>query len=410
MKRRRGLPSHVGAIAMFLATLASSSPVSAQEDVRALWVVRTALTSSASIDAMVDAARAGGFNTLLVQVRGRGDAFYRNGSEPRAEALGSAPPSFDPLAHVIARAHAAGLRVHAWVNTNLVSNVPELPPDRAHVVHRHPEWLMVPREIAVELGRMRPSDPAYVTRLAAYVQGRRGDVEGLYLSPIPPDAAAYTVRVIENLARRYAVDGIHLDYVRYPAEDFDHSRAALSAFRRAMGDRLSREQRRSYDARADDASLTYVEAFPEEWREFRRHRLTALVARIRQAVKAVRPSALLSAAVVPDPVDAVERRYQDWAGWIQTGVLDVICPMVYTTDAGRFAEQVAIARGVVGGRHALWTGIGAYRLSADRIVENVRTARGLDVGGIIFFSYDSLAGTPEGPSYVAAIGQSAFAP
>jgi uncharacterized lipoprotein YddW (UPF0748 family) len=268
---------------------------------------------------------------------------------------------------------------------------------------------MVPRGNATEIGRLRPSDPAYVNRLAAYIEERREDVEGLYVSPIPPDAAAYTVRVIENLARRYAVDGIHLDYVRYPAEDFDHSGAALLAFRRAMGDRLSRELRRTYDARAVDDPLTYVDAFPEEWREFRRHRLTALVARIRQAVKAVRPSALLSAAVVPDPADAVERRYQDWAGWIQTGVLDVICPMVYTTDAGRFAEQVAMARGVAG-RHAIWTGIGAYRLSADRIVANVRTARGLDVGGIIFFSYDSLAGTPDGRSYVAAIGRSAFAP
>ena len=46
----------------------------APEQTRALWVTRTTLTSADSIKQMVTAAQAGGFNTLLVQVRGRGDA------------------------------------------------------------------------------------------------------------------------------------------------------------------------------------------------------------------------------------------------------------------------------------------------------------------------------------------------
>jgi uncharacterized lipoprotein YddW (UPF0748 family) len=398
----------VGAIAVLLMVVSSASPA-AQEDVRALWVVRTTLTSPASIDAMVEAARAGGFNTLLVQVRGRGDRYYRHGSEPRAATLQRQPPSFDPLAHVIARAHAAGLRVHAWVNANLVSSVAALPVERDHVIHRHPEWLMVPREVAAELAGIRPSDPVYLERLAAYVRGRPGDLEGLYLSPIPSAAAAYTTGVIANLARRYPVDGIHLDYVRYPAEDFDYGRPALSGFRSAMRDRLTAEERRVHDARADRDPLAYSEAFPEEWQEFRRNRLTALVAGIRRAVKTVRPTALLSAAVIPDPDEASGRRFQDWPGWLAGGLLDVICPMVYTTDAGRFAQQVTAARRLAG-RHTLWTGIGAYRLAEDQILDNVRTARELDVGGIVLFSYDSLAGTPRGPSYVTDLGRAAFAP
>ena len=69
---------------------------------------------------MVRDADDAGFNTLLVQVRGRGDAFYDSRWEPRAEALGSAPAGFDPLALVISEAHARGMAVHAWVNTRLV--------------------------------------------------------------------------------------------------------------------------------------------------------------------------------------------------------------------------------------------------------------------------------------------------
>ena len=63
---------------------------------------------------------AGGFNALFVQVRGRGDALYRSAIAPRSEVLRGQPAEFDPLARVVARAHARGLQVHAWINVLLV--------------------------------------------------------------------------------------------------------------------------------------------------------------------------------------------------------------------------------------------------------------------------------------------------
>src|SRR5687767_8787758 len=65
-------------------------------EVRALWVVRTTLSSPQGIRTMVREAAAAGFNTLMVQVRGRGDAFYSSTIEPRAEALAGESPDFDP--------------------------------------------------------------------------------------------------------------------------------------------------------------------------------------------------------------------------------------------------------------------------------------------------------------------------
>src|SRR5262245_4540523 len=67
-------------------------------EVRALWVVRTTLTSPDKIRAMVKAAADSGFNTLIVQIRGRGDAYYNSRVEPRATELKDQPASFDPLA------------------------------------------------------------------------------------------------------------------------------------------------------------------------------------------------------------------------------------------------------------------------------------------------------------------------
>ena len=125
-------------------------------EVRALWVVRTTLSSPGAIDTMVKAAGAAGFNTLLVQVRGRADAYYANGLEPRATAL-AAQPAFDPLAVTIDRAHAAGLKAHAWVNVNLISSATELPTARDHLIYRRPEWLMVPRAAARQAASADPA-------------------------------------------------------------------------------------------------------------------------------------------------------------------------------------------------------------------------------------------------------------
>src|SRR4030095_16415818 len=131
---------------------------------RALWVTRTTLASPESISQMVRAAEAGGFNTLLVQVRARGDAYFDRSLEPRAAELASRP-SFDPLVTTIEQARAAGLKVHAWVSVNLVSSAYELPPSRQHIVYRAPEWLMVPRELAGEMRAVPVRSPAYCGRL-----------------------------------------------------------------------------------------------------------------------------------------------------------------------------------------------------------------------------------------------------
>jgi uncharacterized lipoprotein YddW (UPF0748 family) len=377
------------------------------DEVRALWVVRTTLSSPDAVARLVETAREGRFNTLLVQVRGRGDAYYAAGREPRAAVL-AGQPAFDPLAEAIARGREAGLRVHAWINVNLVASLSDLPASPVHVVNRRPEWLMVPRAIAADLARIEPRSPEYLDRLTRQLRGRT-DVEGLYVSPLSAEAADYTVAVVRDVATRYAVDGIHLDYVRYPSDDFDFSREGVAAFRRSVLPDLTPEDRRRYDSRMAAEPLIYTDAFPQRWRTFRQQQLTELVVKIREAVKTARPAVTLSAAVFPDAGDALDRRLQNWPGWLASGLLDVVCPMAYTTDPRAFAAQIAAARAAAGAR-GIWAGIGAYRLTPAEILANVETARRLGAGGVVLFSYDSLVEPPRGPAHLIDIGRSAFQP
>ena len=412
----RGWSRAVVALVLAATFLPAARPLAARAhsepedtETRGLWVTRSSMVSPSSIAAVVRTARTAGFNTLLVQVRGRGDAYYAGQLEPRATDLARQPASFDPLATLLTEARASKIRVHAWVAVNLVSSAAELPSSPDHVVYRHPEWLMVPRPIAQEVAKLDPGNPAYVGKIARWTRGESDKVEGLFASPLQPDAAAYTERVITDIARRYDLDGIHLDYVRYPNAQFDYSRFAIAEFRASMRPRLSAEARRDVDAQEAVDLFAYPDRFPAEWAAFRRERLTAMVSFIRQSVRTVRPTAVVTAAVYPDPQEAYDVRLQDWRGWVTSHLVDAVAPMAYTPEPARFAEQIAAVRDLAGGR-VVWAGIGAYRLTPAQTIENIQAARRIGTAGFVLFSYDSLTGpNPPAADYLGTVSRAAFA-
>ncbi len=385
----------------------ATAPDTAAE-VRGLWVLRDSLVSPQAVARVVHEAATNGFNTLFVQVRGRGDAYFRGGIEPVAQGLRRQATTFDPLSEVIALAHGRGLAVHAWVNVNLVSSARDLPQAESHIVNRRPEWLMLPRALAADLPAMAPRDPRFVKRLAAWSLAQP-DVEGLFTSPIMPGVADYVAALVGDVAARYAIDGVHLDYVRYPNAEFDYSQGALAEFRATVVPDLTPDELSRLDARRASESLVYADTFPVRWNGFRRTRLTALVMRVRTAVELERPKALITAAVVPDSEEALERRLQDWALWLDSGLLDAICPMVYTQDAGLFGQQISrLAQGANRGR--IWAGIGAYRLTPAQTASNIAVARRAGMGGVVLFSYDSVRESvgAKSTSYLASVRRLAF--
>ncbi len=172
---------------------------------------------------------------------------------------------------------------------------------------------------------------------------------------------------------------------------------------------LTAAVRRDVDSREAEDPLAYPDTFPEEWKAFRISRMTTLVSRLGTTVKAARPGALVTVATAPDIQDARDHRLQDWAGWLQAGLVDAVCPMAYSPEPAKFAEQIAAARDVKGGR-AVWAGIGAYRLRPAQTIENIETARRLGTAGVALFSYDSLIDPRQSsPDHIAVVGRSVFA-
>lgn len=369
-------------------TQATPQPEIPLREVRALWVVRNTMTSPESVLEMVRRAKENGFTDLIVQVRGRGDAYYNSRVEPRADDLAKQPDTFDPLAVTLNEAHRIGIRVHAWINIYLVANIETLPRSPNHLIYQHPEWLMVPRNLAKELYSVDPKSPEYLERLIEFTRGNRTELEGLYASPANPEVKENLIKIWLDVAERYEVDGLHFDYVRYPNPSFDYSRASLDHFRNEMEKTLSAEDRTFLEEQSALDPLIHATSFHDRYGQFQRQQVTDLVERVYKGVKRIKPHALVSAAVFANTDEAARSKFQDWRQWVRMGWLDVVCPMAYTPETETFRKLINSAMANASGKQ-IWAGIGAYKQTADRAAEKIKATRELGAQGFILFSYDS---------------------
>lgn len=293
---------------------------------KALWVVRDKITTRDAIEDLLAHSVGWNIRDLVVQVRGRGDAYYASDLEPRAEEL--VDPTLDPLAELVRGGAAVGVRIHAWANGTFVWSSPAraLPRSGAHVVNAHPDWLLRPDGV-------RYLDPA-----------GGSDWEGIYIDPTHADARAHTVAVFEDIARRYRVEGFHHDYIRYP--------------------------QRTYARSPEDHGA-----------------ITTIVRDTARRLRAARPGIVLSAAVFPDPAVARDRVLQHWTAWAEEGLVDILCPMAYRTDTNEVSRVLTAAR-TAAPVTTMWGGLMAYAGERERTRDQVRAARDAGCEGVILFAYD----------------------
>ncbi len=372
--RRMGMGPRRAVLAALMALLLLPGLLPAAEGgrpARALWVVRFSLLSRASIDQVVETAAANGFEHLLVQVCGRGDAYFPSRVYPPAENCRELLDSgFDPLAYTLERAHARGLKVHAWVNAFLAWSGPTRPKDPGHVLNRHPEWMVVDRR-GVSLADY------------PYPEFRKKWITGIFLSPAHPGACQLVEEFVVDLVERYPLDGVHLDYLRYPGGEFDFGPRIREGFQ-AAGGSDPRQLVRTGAGEDNGEGL-------RRWQAYRAGLVTACVARLAERLEAAKPELLRSVAVKPEIPSAYAVWGQDWTDWVAKGYLDMVVPMSYSTRAEVVRAQAEAACRAVGPER-VWVGLRAWEVPLEGVLERVRALSSLAPGGYSFFSYDGMRG------------------
>lgn len=307
----------------------------------------------------LDILKANGFNAIIPNMWWAGLAYYQSEYLPVSDKVAKYG---DQIAQCVEEAHKRGIEVHAWkVNWNL-SNAPQEFVDKMRAEGR----------LAVDV---------------------RGEVRRWLCASHPANFQLEFDTMLE-VARKYDVDGIHFDYIRYQDDTICYCDDCRQRFEAEIGQKV-----------ANWPGDCYNGVLADRYRDFRCEQITRLVKTVSEEAHRIRPDLKVSAAVFADYPSC--RRYvgQDWLLWVKEGYLDFVCPMDYTDNNAGFRRTVARQIAQVGGRVPLYPGIGASAPGqpSDMTIAQVEIARELGADGFTIFQLDASKAIDHVPAMGAAL-------
>ena len=274
----------------------TSSP---KRETRAVWLTtiggldwpKTYASTPANIEkqkaelrVILDKLKKANINTILLQTRIRATVIYPSAIEPSDGCITGVPGKslpYDPLSFAIEECHKRAMECHAWIV--------------CFPAHK--------TTLTRQLGKRA------IGARVPHLCKKAGDM--WMLDPGIPETADYLANICAEITQNYDIDGIHLDYIRYPEKEIKFSDAA-----------------------------TYTKYGKSENKsEWRRENVTRCVRAINKAVKDIKDWVKISCSPVGKSTDlarfssngwnAYKAVYQDAQGWLNAGLMDLLFPMMY---------------------------------------------------------------------------------
>jgi uncharacterized lipoprotein YddW (UPF0748 family) len=279
-------------------------------------------------------------------VRSNGTVLFKSSYEPfspyitgEIDLMGS----YDPLELAIAEAHKRGLEIHAWINTMHCFNTSDLTilEHSKHVSNQHPHWV--------------------------YYKEEENGTTSLWLNPGIIEVRNYLTDLIDELVQNYDIDGIQLDFIRYPMEPIeDHDSYAIYGNGRNIND-------------------------------WRRENISSFVKDLSSRIKKTKPLIKLGATPIGIYKNLSNARglegyndvFQDSREWLANGAIDYAVPQIYWNiiDNPQYRQLVNDWNFNSHGKNII-IGIAAYKQSvAEELNKQIEIARSNNSAGVAFFRY-----------------------
>ncbi len=358
--------------------LLAHQPAFAQNrELRGVWVNpreagTTSFWSKQQIAAAMDSIAAANFNTVYFNGWARGfplwqsEVFERHtGFRTDPMLVDSVLGSRDLMQEAIAEAHRVGLEIEAWMEYGFVGWWSGYTPGGTSAVgplfDAHPDWH----------GR----DTSGNNRVSI------GSLGYFYwMSHNHPDVCRFLVELHQELAKRYDLDGIELDRIRYPNLNWGYDSVSVQLYR---ADHEGSGPPRNYN----DAA----------WMRWRADRLNEFHRDAYDSLKAANPSVLVTNAPshygTGSSYPAYESFLQDWKSWVNNGSVDAVQVQMYAAPQ-LFGEYLASALQGIQDTAKVTAGIAAVANGVTRtpaeIVQLVSLTRTAGVPGHSFWYYNDL--------------------
>jgi uncharacterized lipoprotein YddW (UPF0748 family) len=283
-----------------------------------------------------------GITDVYVNVAGAAFALYPSKVLPQRLAG-------DALRDAVAACHKHGLRVHAWILSYSCTNAAKGAID----AFKRKGWMLQ-------------------------------DVNGKdlnWLDPTHPEVRRYLVNATVELAKS-GVDGVHLDFIRFPDLPSSLGPRTKARFEAAKGKALNWPK-----------CITEAEgARRRDFLNWREAQVAATVLEIRSRMRALTPGVELSAAVFGKYPACVDSVGQDWISWLRTGMIDYALPMNYTENLEALKDWLGTQTADRRIASKIISGIGVTaaesRLNAIDVLRQIEISRTMKCKGFALFDLD----------------------
>jgi uncharacterized lipoprotein YddW (UPF0748 family) len=333
----------------------SSANIMAQpvKEIRGVWVSPSLFgteekSAVEKIQSTLDEYKDAGVNTLIIMIKSTSGLVYYNS----AIAQRDTSYKWDFFGTFLKEARKREMAVHPWFCVFTEGGL-------YGEVRKHPEWL---------------------------IQSRKSEFVNV-VNPALPAVREYEMSLILELVKNYDVDWVHLDYIRYPCSPaevyFSFDSGTRAQFKKYLGeDPLLIKN-------ADSGNMVW-----NEWIEWNASQVTLFVSDLKNALAGIRKNVKISAAVFPLSSNSKVLIGQDWELWAKEGVVDMLCPMLYTDYNDLFLKYSGTAADIAKNRCLLCNGIGLYtahnKNTPERVIRQMQISREVKADGVIFFSAGSL--------------------
>ncbi len=324
---------------------------------RAIWLRPDGLKSKDDVAKRVKEIKDMGYNIICLELL-YDSVFICPMPEDGYFVQNPALNGFDLLSAFVTECKKQNIELHGWLSVFRVSYSTSKNYDKS-LAAKKPEWLCVSKK-GVD-----------------YVANEYGN--GYFIDPANKEATEYLLSVYKYLLKNYMLDGIQLDYIRYPHqtnEHFGYTDIARSKFEELYSE--------------DPINIKENTEEWNKWVDFRCDLVTDFVKEAVKIAKDVSPMTTVSCDVAPNLNESRKTHLQDAKKWLEEGIVEVVFPMAYGVNAVPMYAGITVD--ACGSNGLAYIGVGDY--GAEVYLQQILESRASRAEGIAFFSYSQYtAGT-----------------
>lgn len=346
----------------FAMAFALAMPVRPVE-ARGIWLDRGTIVGTRSkkgMSALFDRLKASGINVVYFESNNAGFAtFPSHVTSQNPDTLG-----WDPLGTAVEEAHKRGMEIHAWVWVFNVGNA------------RHNPIIGKPADYPGPVLSSHDFSWALQSATGSLLPPRQYE---FWLDPSCPEARIYIRNLIAEIIQNYKVDGVQLDFIRYPF----NNRGGEMGFNWAGRQRFEKDTGLNLDILNDQTR--------EVWVAWKIQQVNAVVKDVAGMIRQMKPGLRISAAVY-----ALPRRWrlgaiqQEWETWVANGWVDTLNPMTYVANPKDLANNAGYVRESTADKALVYPGLSIRQLDPAGLIEQLDSARATGTLGTTIFAVAQL--------------------